>query len=213
MRFASRQDAGRQLGRFLRQRRIAADLVLGLPRGGVIVAAEVAHELQAPLDVMVVRKIGHPRQREFAVGAMAEPDFVFLHEDLLRGFPTAQPALDAVVTEEKSRLRDYIRRFHFSGSPRLEDRHVLLVDDGLATGATMEAAVLATRLRKARKITVAAPVASIDAAERLRRVCNAVEILLVDGAFEAVGQYYEQFDQTTDAEVITLLRDTIARAA
>src|SRR5260221_14123281 len=97
MRFASRQDAGRQLGKFLRERNISADLVLGLPRGGVVVAAEVAHELKLPLDVLVVRKIGHPMQREFAVGALAEPDVVLLNEESLLEFPVGRTELEKII--------------------------------------------------------------------------------------------------------------------
>lgn len=213
MKFASRQDAGRQLGKFLRKRGVSADLVLGLPRGGVVVAAEVARELKLPLDVLVVRKIGHPFQSEFAVGALAEPDFVLLHEESLRGFPVPQSALDDVIAEEKQRLKNYSRQFHFLEKPALDGKNILLVDDGLATGATMEAAVLSARKQNAKRIIVAAPVASIEAAEKLRRDADAVEILFADKNFQAVGQYYSEFSQTTDEEVISLLRDSIARAA
>src|SRR4051812_36387692 len=104
MTFASRQDAGRRLAGFLRQRGLRADLVLGLPRGGVVVAAAIADELKLPLDVLVVRKIGHPLQREFAVGALAEPGVVFLHEESWQGHPPVESALDDVIAEEKSRL-------------------------------------------------------------------------------------------------------------
>lgn len=213
MKFASRQDAGRQLGKFLRKRGISADLILGLPRGGVVVAAEAAHEMKLQMDVLVVRKIGHPTHREFAVGALAEPDFVLIHEDALRGFPAPQSALDDVIAEEKNRLRDYARRFHFSGMPSLERKNILLVDDGLATGATMEAAVLSARQQRAQRIIVAAPVASTDSVEKLQKLANTVEILFVDKDFQAVGQYYSEFSQTTDEEVVALLRDSFARAA
>lgn len=213
MKFVSRQDAGRQLGKLFSKRGIFADLVLGLPRGGVVVAAEVARELKLPLDVFVVRKIGHPLNPEFAVGAMAEPDFVLLHEESLRHFPVSQTALDDVIAKEKQRLEKYSRQFHFSGTPSLEGKSILLVDDGLATGATMEAAVFSARQQKVRQIIVAAPVASMDAVEKLRRVADVVEILFADIAFQAVGQYYSEFLQTTDEEVILLLRDSFARAA
>ena len=213
MKFASRQDAGRQLGKFLRKHGIPADLILGLPRGGVVVAAEIARELKLPLDVLVVRKIGHPFHREFAVGALAEPDFVLIHEDALCGFPVPQLALDDVIAEEKLRLEKYSRQFHFSGRPSFKGKSILLVDDGLATGATMEAAVLSARNQKARKIIVTAPVASTGAVEKLKKLADAVEILLVDENFQAVGQYYSQFSQTTDDEVVSLLRDSVARAA
>ena len=112
MRFASRQDAGRQLGHHLRQRGVEVDWVLGLPRGGVVVAAEVAHRLQRPLDVLVVRKIGHPWHREFAVGALAEPDVVIFDKATLVTIPTPRGQLDKVVAEEIARLREYRSSFH-----------------------------------------------------------------------------------------------------
>jgi putative phosphoribosyl transferase len=206
MLFASRQDAGRQLGKFLRKRGISADGVLGLPRGGVVVAAEVARALQCPLDVLIVRKIGHPWQREFAVGALAEPDIVIFDETLKWKNPLARAELDGVIAEEKERLREYRLQFHLSAVPALEHKTVLLVDDGLATGATAEAAVISAKRQKARRVIVSAPVASTHAVERLRRVAADVVVLFEDAGFEAVGQYYSEFSQTTDAEVKALLR-------
>ena len=149
-----------------------ADLVLGLPRGGVVVAAEVARLLQCPLDVLVVRKIGHPMHREFAVGALAEPDVVIFDEASLSGIPVARSELDKVVAEETARLREYCRRFHRSDAPVLDGKIVLLVDDGLATGATAEAAVLSARQQRARRVIVAVPVASTKAVERLAPRCG-----------------------------------------
>ena len=204
--FTSRQDAGRQLGEFLRQRGISADEVLGLPRGGVVVAAGVARALQRPLDVLIVRKIGHPWQREFAVGALAEPDVVIFDESFKWKNPLARAELDDVIAEEKERLREYRSQFHRSAAPVLEDKMVLLVDDGLATGATAEAAVVSARQQKARRVVIAAPVASMHAAERLRRLADDVAVLFEDPDFGAVGQYYATFSQTTDAEVMALLR-------
>ena len=204
--FTSRQDAGRQLGEFLRQRGISADEVLGLPRGGVVVAAGVARALQRPLDVLIVRKIGHPWQREFAVGALAEPDVVIFDESFKWKNPLARAELDDVIAEEKERLREYRSQFHRSAAPVLEHKMVLLVDDGLATGATAEAAVVSARQQKARRVVIAAPVASTHAAERLRRLADDVAVLFEDPDFGAVGQYYATFSQTTDAEVMALLR-------
>ncbi|HEY1791201.1 MAG TPA: phosphoribosyltransferase family protein [Verrucomicrobiae bacterium] len=204
--FASRQEAGERLGGFLRQRGIEADLVLGLPRGGAVVAAGVAHELKLPLDVLVVRKIGHPFQPEFAMGALAEPDCVFLNEENLAEYPISKSKLDKIIGEEKVRLDEYRRRFHLHGMPNLEGRAILLVDDGLATGATAEVAVLSARKQLARRIIVAAPVASINAVERLRRVADDVEVLSEEASFQAVGQFYEAFSPTEDDEVISLLR-------
>ena len=207
MRFASRQDAGRRLGQHLKEQNVGVDLVLGLPRGGVVVAAEVARLLKCPLDVLVVRKIGHPMHREFAVGALAEPDVVIFDKASLSEIPMARSQLDKVVAEEIVRLREYRQRFHRSHVPVLSDKIVLLVDDGLATGATAEAAVLSARQQSARRIIVGAPVASTNAVERLRRVADDVLVLVVDPDFAAVGQYYDEFSQTSDEEVVALLRD------
>ena len=205
MMFASREDAGVKLGRCLQEQRVRADLVLGLPRGGVIVAAGVARALSLPLDVLVVRKIGHPWHREFAVGALAENGVVVLDEGAMGSSPVIRAELEEVIHEEKERLRSYQARFHPKGAPDLRGKAVLLVDDGLATGATTEAAVLSARKRNASTIVVAAPVASTNAVERLARVADEVRVLCVDPAFDAVGQYYDVFSQTTDEEVLEAL--------
>lgn len=200
--FASRSVAGRQLARHLVERGVEADCVLGLPRGGLIVAQEVAARLGRPLDALVVRKIGHPRHREFAVGSLAEPDIVLLDEVTV---PVDPDELAEVIEEEKARLREYRARFHRHGPPEVQGKDVLLVDDGLATGATMAAAIRAARQLGARRVVAAAPVASDHAVNRLLAVADQVEAVLVDPDFVAVGQYYESFPQTTDEEVQQLL--------
>lgn len=206
MTFASRHDAGTRLGRLLRDEGVVADLVLGLPRGGVVVAAEVARALGKPLDVLVVRKIGHPLYREFAVGALAEPDVVILDEDSLRRNPVGRAQLDRVIAEETERLRQYRAQFHRGPQIGLAGKSVVLVDDGLATGATMEAAVRAAKKQNAHSVLVAVPVASTRAAERLETVVAGVKALLLDEDFQAVGQYYNEFSQTSDEEVLALLQ-------
>ena len=211
MKFASRRDAGRRLGQYLRERGVAADLVLGLPRGGVVVAAEVALVLNLPLDVLVVRKIGHPLYREFAVGALAEPDVFILDERCVSQIAVPLARLETVVAEETARLRDYRSRFHRPAAPVLNARTVLLVDDGLATGATAMAAVLSARRQNARRIIVAAPVGSTTAVGKLQQVADQVVVPWGDPAFMAVGEYYEHFDQTADAEVVALLNRAAPR--
>ena len=204
--FASREEAGQRLGQQLQEDGVRCDLVLGLPRGGVVVAAEVAHALQAPLDVLIVRKIGHPWHREFAVGALAENGVVVLDQAVIGKNPLIRGELDEIVAEEKERLRSYQAKFHRDSLPELNGKSVLLVDDGLATGATTEAAVLSVRKENARQVTVAVPVASTNAVERLRKVADDVRALLIDPDFDAVGRYYDVFSQTTDEEVLELLR-------
>ncbi|MGA3266273.1 MAG: phosphoribosyltransferase family protein [Verrucomicrobiota bacterium] len=206
MKFASREEAGRQLGRHLRRLKLAVDVVLGLPRGGVVVAAQVAALLERPLDVLIVRKIGHPLHREFAVGALAESNVVILDEASIGKNPLVRMQLENVIAEETERLQSYRARFHSAPPPALEGKAVLLVDDGLATGATAEAAVLSARRQGARNVVVAVPVASPTAVERVAGAANDVVALLADPAFGAVGQYYEKFDETTDEQVLALLR-------
>jgi putative phosphoribosyl transferase len=206
MMFASRADAGQRLGRHLKKQAVRSDIVLGLPRGGVVVAAAVARALQLPLDVLLVRKIGHPFHREFAVGALAEHGVALLDPALVGEDPLLRAALDEIVEEEKERLRSYQARFHPDGPPMLSGQSVLLVDDGLATGATTEAAVLALQKQHARQIVVAAPVASTTAVDRLARVADQVQVLYTDPDFDAVGRYYDVFTQTTDQEVLELLQ-------
>ncbi len=203
--FESREDAGVKLARWLKERGVQAQLVLGLPRGGVIVAAAVAHALRLPLDVLIVRKIGHPLQREFAVGALAEGDVVVLPErgaDLGRNL---RSELQHVIEEERVRLQTYQQRFHHATGARVAGRDILLVDDGLATGATTEAAVLSARKQGASQVIVAAPVGSASAVKRLAAIADRLEVMFVDPDFDAVGCYYTSFPQTTDEEVLEAL--------
>lgn len=205
MTFSSREEAGQELGRYLEKQRVHADLVLGLPRGGVVVAAEVARLLQLPMGVLIVRKIGHPRNREFAVGALAEGDVVVFDQPAIALSSASQDEIQSVIAEEKERLQKYQRQFERADTPQLSDLSVLIVDDGLATGATTEAAILSARKRMARKVMVAVPVASSTAFDRIRRVADEVFAVFVDPEFDAVGHYYLHFSQTTDQEVVDIL--------
>jgi putative phosphoribosyl transferase len=205
--FATREEAGRLLGRYVKARGVRADLVLGLPRGGVIVAAGVALELALPLDVLIVRKIGHPSQREFAVGAIAEPDIILLNPSVVAADAAMHRALKDIIHEEQQRLQHHRATFHPAPLADLHGQSVILVDDGLATGATTEAAVLAARKLGAAQIIVATPVASGDAVRRLGKVANEVIALHVDDDFDAVGRYYDVFSQTSDEEVLQALRE------
>ncbi|HWQ92882.1 MAG TPA: phosphoribosyltransferase family protein [Clostridia bacterium] len=206
MAYASRQDAGKRLGQYLLTRGTAAELLLGLPRGGLVVAAEVASILRLPLRALVVRKIGHPWFREFAVGALAENGVLILDEQLLQKHPSLRADLDEVINEELARLETYAALFHQKGEHSIAGRAVMLVDDGLATGSTAEAAVRSARAGGARHVTLAVPVASLNAIQRLQRVADKVEAPWVDPNFESVGQYYESFPQTSDQEVQRLLQ-------
>lgn len=206
MTFATREEAGQKLGQALVKQAVPADLVLGLPRGGVVVAAAVARSLRLPLDVVIVRKIGHPWFREFAVGALAEGGVVQLDESSIARHPGVRADLEAVIAEEKDRLEAYQAKFRRATALARAGKTVLLVDDGLATGATMEVAVQTVRRQGAARIMVAVPVASTTAVDRLAPVADEVIALVADPGFDAVGRYYRRFPQTTDDEVLALLR-------
>jgi predicted phosphoribosyltransferase len=206
--FASREDAGRRLGQWLKDRQVDADLVVGLPRGGVVVAAAVAQTLNLPLDLLIVRKIGHPLHREFALGALAEAGVVVLDEETVGTDPILRGDVQYVIEEEQQRLKAYQSLFPHAGMAAIASKAVLLVDDGLATGATTEAAVHSAFKQGARIVVVASPVGSTHAVERLQRVADRVEVMYVDPEFDAVGRYYESFPQTTDEEVLGLLITT-----
>jgi putative phosphoribosyl transferase len=206
MTFASREEAGRKLGDYLKAAGVQAEVVLGLPRGGVVVAAEVARIMQAPLDVLVVRKVGHPLHREFAVGALAENGVVLLDQAIIARNPLIRFELDGIIREETERLQAYKAKFHRANIPSPSGKRVLLVDDGIATGATTQAAVMSVRKLNPERVIVAAPVASLNSVERLARVADEVHVLCADAEFEAVGSYYTEFAQTTDEEVLALLQ-------
>jgi putative phosphoribosyl transferase len=208
VRFIDRADAGRQLAGLLAGYKDAPDvIVLGLPRGGVPVAAEVAAALNVQLDVLCVRKLGVPFQRELAMGAIASGGAVVRNDDVLAGWPAAAQAFERVLEQERGELarRERAYRGNFTAPLNLRGRRVLVVDDGLATGATMEAAVLALRSLEARRITVAVPVASREAIERIAAIADEIACVVTPEYFGAVGECYEHFGQTSDAEVTQVL--------
>jgi predicted phosphoribosyltransferase len=208
MRFRDRAEAGRRLAAQLTADTSHADaIVLGLPRGGVPVAVEVARALHATLDVFVVRKLGVPGHPELAMGAIASGGVRILSQDIIDELGIQAPAIDAVTARERIELERRDRLYR--GDRRLPDlrgRTVLVVDDGLATGATMEAAVEAVRLYGPARVVVATPVGAAEACQRLRRVADEVVCTHTPEPFRAVGLWYEQFDPTTDEEVISLMR-------
>src|SRR5881397_3030761 len=205
--FANRTEAGRLLAEKLVQYAGRADvIVLGLPRGGVPVAFEVAHRLGAPLDVFVVRKLGVPGFEELAAGAIASGGVRVLNEDVVRAIPYASEAIEAITVKETAELerREQIYR-EGRPPPELRDRIVILVDDGLATGASMRAAVKALRQSGAAKIVVAVPVGPPETCHELEEEADETICLSTPVFFQAVGQYYEDFSQTSDEDVRELL--------
>jgi predicted phosphoribosyltransferase len=209
--FPNRAEAGRQLAEKLEKYAGGDDvIVLGLPRGGVPVAYEVAKRLRASLDVFIVRKLGVPGFEELAAGAIASGGVRVLNEDVMRTIPYADAAIEAVTIKETAELqrREQIYR-DGRPAPELRDRIVILVDDGLATGATMRAAVKALRESGAAKIVVAVPVGPPDTCREIEQQADETICLSTPEFFQAVGQYYEDFSQTSDANV----RELLARAA
>jgi predicted phosphoribosyltransferase len=208
MRFLNRFDAGRQLATRLNAFAQRDDVVvLALPRGGVPVASEVARELNLPLDVFLVRKLGVPGHSELAMGAIASGGVRVLSEDLIDQLSVPRPEVERVSVRERLELERRDRLYRGDRQlPDLRGRTVILVDDGLATGATMEAAIVAVRQFQPARVVVAAPVGAVEACHRLKAIADDVVCASTPEPFQAVGLWYQQFDQTSDEEVISLLR-------
>ena len=185
-------------------------IVLGLPRGGVPVAYEVARALRVPLDVFIVRKLGVPGFEELAVGAIASGGVRVLNDDVARSLPNANEIIEAVTQREIAELQRREQKYRDGRpSPQIENRTVILIDDGLATGATMRAAVKALRQRGAAKIVVAVPVGPPDTCKEFEDEADEVVCASAPEFFQAVGQYYDDFSQTTDEEVRELLARSV----
>lgn len=205
MRFADRTEAGRRLAERLRDEVGADAVVLGLPRGGVPVAFEVARALGCPLDVIVVRKLGAPYQPELAMGAVGEGVRV-LNEPVLRHARIDPAQLAAVEHRERAEVRRRTEALR-AGRPAvpIAGREVVIVDDGVATGSTVRAACEVARARGARRVVVAAPVAPEGTEQAMADVADRAVFLHTPARFGAVGQFYDDFGQTSEAEVVALL--------
>lgn len=206
--FADRADAGRVLADRLKHYAHRDDVVvLGLPRGGVPVAYEVAHALGAPLDVLVVRKLGVPWQPELAMGAVASGDALYVDEELLREAGISQAEFDRVLADEKAQLarREALFRDPQRASVDVAGRVSIVVDDGLATGASMTVAARALRARGPARIVAALPVAPYDAAERIGNEVDEFVCVSAPELFFSVSQFYSDFSETTDDDVRAIL--------
>lgn len=206
--FTDREMAGRQLADALGTYRASRNLiVLALPRGGVPVAYKIAETLDAPLDVLIVRKLGVPWHSELAMGAIASGGVQVLNEDVVRSTGVTEKQLKAVLERERTELARREQRYRGNRpNPKLSGKTLILVDDGLATGATMRAAIEAVRQQGAGRVVVAVPVAPGDTMRRLGALADEVVCLSSPEPFYAIGQWYARFDQTTDEEVCDLLR-------
>jgi predicted phosphoribosyltransferase len=212
-RFRDRAHAGRilaeQLGNYAGDPGV---LVLALPRGGVPVAYEIATALGAPLDIFLVRKLGVPGHEELAFGAIATGGGLVLNDDVVQALRLTRPVIQAVAAEEETELQR--RELAYRGDrpePSLRGRIVILVDDGLATGASMRAAVNAARSEQPAKLIVAVPTAAPESCDELKSLVDEIHCAITPAQFQAVGLWYENFDQTTDEEVQRLLAAAAGR--
>jgi putative phosphoribosyl transferase len=208
-RFKSRHDAGKLLAQHLNTYAQRKDvLVLALPRGGVPVGYSIATTLQLPLDILSVRKLGMPGHEEFALGAIASGGARFIQDDVKRQYAISDRVVDALVKVQLAELERREKLYRGSVSfPELKERIVILVDDGLATGSTMKVAAMAVRQYLPAKVIVAVPVGAEESINKLREDVDEIICLAMPKPFYAVGNWYENFEQTSDEEVIHLLSD------
>ena len=210
--FPDRRSAGTLLGAEVAKAKIGSPVVLGLPRGGVPVAAQVAEAIDAPLDVIVVRKLGVPRQPELAMGAIGENGVVIVNHDVVRASHTSEHELAKVEARERAELD---RRLGSLRSVRphqsLVDRPAVIVDDGIATGATIRAAIQVARAFGANDVTVAIPVAPLGVVEMLSSEADRVVCLSQPDPFGSVGRWYRNFEAVTDAEVLQAMTAAAGR--
>jgi putative phosphoribosyl transferase len=207
--FADRRDAGRALATELRGYTGRSDLlILALPRGGVPVGYEIAEALGAPLDLFLVRKLGTPGHEELAMGAIASGGVRVLNDDVIQWYGIPAASIDAVAEREQRELERRELAYREGRQPTpIGGRVVVLVDDGLATGSTMRAAVTAVRQHEPVKIIVAVPVGSLDTCREFSAIADEIICARTPQPFSAVGQWYRDFSQTSDEEVRELLRD------
>ena len=214
MAFVDRVEAGHALGECIGRMALVDPVVLALPRGGVPVGYQVAAVLGAPLDVVVVRKLGAPFQRELAMGAIGEGGVRVLEDDVLRACGLTEEEVDAAEARERQDLERRVHQYR-KGAPGigLSGRTAVVVDDGMATGSTARAACSVARAQGADYVVMAVPVASGHAVAQLEEVSDAVVVLEQPEPFYAVGQWYHRFDQTSDADVVALLARARSRTS
>jgi len=206
-RFKSREDAAKKLARELLKYWDKNPVVLAIPRGGVVIGYEVAKILNAPLDLIIPRKIGAPNDPELAIGAVTEDGTTILNQQLVGELGISE---EYIESEKKKQIQEIRRRINVyrgdAAALNLEGKIIILVDDGIATGSTMKAAIHSIRKKKPSSIVAAAPVGPPDTVEELKKEVDELICLIVYEPFFAIGQFYDDFDQVTDEEVIMLLK-------
>lgn len=204
--FRNRVEAGKRLGEALKSYRGKDAVVLGIPRGGVVVASEVADALRAPLDIVVTRKIEAPGEPEFALGAVTQEGDVIMDRQAAESLGASSEYLDDQIRKKRKEVDDRMKALRGDKPyPRLEGKVVLIVDDGIATGSSVSAAVISVKKRRAKEIVVAVPVAPKDAIETLAEDGTKVVCLQTPGPFLAIGEFYGDFGQVEDIEVKRIL--------
>ncbi len=212
--FVDRKDAGVQLAERLKSYSEEREaLVLALPRGGVVTGFEIARRLKIPLDVLIVRKIGHPLQPELAIGAVSETGTVEMNRSIISASAISKAYLDNEVSVQKKEIERRVELYRSGrGIAPLEGKTIILVDDGVATGATVKAAIATLRKEKIGRLVVAIPVAPPETAAELERMADEFICMETPSHFMAVGAHYQDFVQVTDEEVVKLLRQSAAGA-
>lgn len=214
--FRDRFDAGRLLAQQLKPNYDQGKdvIVLGLPRGGVPIASEIAKALHAPLDICIVRKLGVPENREVAMGAIASGGIMILNEDLIQSLNISQPELEEVIVREWQELERRERLYRGDRSmPNLHNHTVILVDDGMATGSTLKAALSVIKQQQPKEIVVAVPVAPPDVCDELKQEVDAVVCLLTPKYLYSISLWYTDFSPTSDQQVRELLAENISQLA
>jgi len=207
IRFKNREDGGRKLVPFLEKYKKNPDaIVLGLPRGGVVTAYEIAKELNLPMDIIVTRKIASPMQPELALGALTQEGVPIFDEHLLGMAGVTKQDLEPIVYAEKIEAKRRLALYRGDKPPLdLNNKIAIIVDDGIATGATMRAAIISAKAMGAKKIVVAVPVSPVDTLKKIKQEADEVICLDTPETFFGVGQFYDVFSQTEDDEVIDLM--------
>ena len=207
MMFEDRSDAGRKLAEKLKSYKNKEAVVLAIPRGGLIVAREVSKLLNLPLSIIVVRKLGYPTQPEFGFGAISEGNTIYLNKDTISSYPIDNSSIDIIIKNEKKELKRRIDVYRNGKKlPILKNKSVILVDDGLATGASATASILAVKKEKPKEIIFAVPVSAKDTSEKIKKEVNNFVCLITDRNLFAIGNYYKNFDQVDDEAILKILR-------
>jgi len=210
--FGDRIEAGQLLGQALKVLRLQPDIVLGIPRGGVIIAEQLAQILKTELDIVLTRKIGAPQNPELAIGAVGENGYLYLNDALVDVTEADDEYIQKIRKHELSKIAQRKKLFrNIHPKIPLKEKTVIITDDGVATGATIQAAIWTAAQEKPKKIIVAVPVGSLNSLERLAQDAGQVIGLRVPKYFRALGQFYDNFDQVDDERVAEILRHTNQR--